>query len=581
MQRSLARVPGALVAVVVTCVALTAAAGPPRSLRLSWARSETAGTMTIAWNTSTEDGTQVRWGLDTTYPNVTDGPAPTLAPGGLGWVHEVTLEGLAPDTVYHYRVGSPMGWSEDFSFRSPPRPDGCTPFSFVALGDNRSDDDRGPSPKWAGILGEAIQDDPAFVINTGDLVRAGEEANQWGVFLEETAAHAAYVPLLPSIGNHDNDSVEGDEAIYNSIFALPPNEANGTEDFYWITYGDAIFVALSTASFEGGAAPYELQAAWLDQVLTEHPKPWKFVFFHHPPYSGYVDLFGLDVNHPPNENDQNPAIVPILDKHHVDIVFNGHNHFYQRFQPLQYSERTPEEGIPVSDAAEGTYYVITGGAGALTYAIDIYMWGLCAFTPGAEACSGKHHYVVVEIDGNKLTYTAVSTAQQLVGSDPANVQVIDFFEIVKPGYVPSCVAPPVDEGPRPDAGATGGPDVTSAGDVTHPDVSTARPDVPAARPDVPVPGPDVAGPGGPDLGHPSAAEDTTQPGVDGRAARTDSRESIDAGVVGEPSARGGCAVGGEPAAPAGLLVLGLFLLTLAGLAFFGAGARRPAVAARG
>jgi hypothetical protein len=575
MRRTFARPAGVIVAVAVTCAALAATAGPPRSLRLSWARSQTAGTMTIAWNTSTEDGTQVRWGLDTTYPNVTDGPPPRLAPGRIGWVHEVTLEGLRPDTVYHYRVGSPMGWSEEFSFRSPPAPDGCTPFSFVALGDNRSDDNRGPSPKWAGILGEAIQDDPAFVINTGDLVKEGKESDQWALFLEETSAHAAYVPLLPSIGNHDDDSVEGDDAIYNTIFALPPNEVNGTEDFYWFTYGDAIFVALSTASFAGGAAPYELQAAWLDRVLTENPKPWKFVFFHHPPYTGYVDLFGLDVNHPPNENDQNPAIVPILDKHHVDIVFNGHNHFYQRFQPLRYSTRNPEEGIPMSDAADGTYYVITGGAGALTYAIDIYMWGLCAFTPGAEACSGKHHYVVVSIDGNRLQYTALTTAQQLLGSDPRNVQVIDSFEIVKPGYAPHCVAPPVDEGPRPDAGST---DVTAPRDVTTPPRDVAVPDVPAPpRPDVPAARPDVPTP---DVG-PPPREDVAQPTVDAGAPGVDTgQHESDAGAIGEPSARGGCAAGSDPLPPAtGLLVLAL-LLGLCGWFRVGAGARRRFSAAR-
>lgn len=557
-----------------------AQASQPRFPRLSWARSETAGTMTIAWNTNREAASQVRYGLDDTYGLIAEGTS-FQAPGDLGWIHEVTLEGLEADTVYHYRVGSVAGWTDDLTFRTPPPPDGCTPFTFIALGDNRSDDNRGSSPKWGGILGEAIVDDPAFVLNTGDLVKEGQEVDQWEVFLGDTSPGAAYVPFFPSMGNHDDDSVQGDDALYNMVFALPHNEETGTEDFYWFTYGDAIFVALSTVSYEGGGAPYQQQAEWLDRVLTEQPKPWKIVFFHHPPYTGYVDLFGLDVNHPPNEKGQNEALGPIFDKHHVDLVFNGHNHFYQRFQPLQYSSANPEEGIPREDPAEGTIYAITGGAGALTYAIDLYMWGLCAFTPGAAVCNGKHHYVQVEIDGATLRYTALTTAQQLLGSDPDNVEIIDSFEIVKSGYAPNCVTPPVDEGPPVDAGPTDihapdagptdagepAPDVVVAPDVPEaPDVPAAT-DVPVAPPDEGVPSADVPAeddvpPAAPDSGE-TPEDDTAKPGgSDDSAGAPDAAAPADAGGTVSESSGGGCAAapGTSPTLPPTLLWLALLAL---------------------
>lgn len=575
-------VAAASLALVVLLGAAAALAAPPRHVRLSWATSDTTGTMTVAWNTSTEVPSQVRYGLDASYGLAAEGTA-TLAPGSLGWVHEVTLIELQPDTVYHYRAGSPQGWTDDLTFRSPPRPDGCTPFSFVALGDNRSDDSRGSSPKWPGILGEAIVDDPAFVLNTGDLVKDGHEGDQWEVFLGDTSPGAALVPLFATPGNHDDDSVQGDGALYNAVFAFPRNEVTGTEDFYWFTYGDAIFVALSTVSFGGGATPYAQQAAWLDDVLTEHPKTWKIVFFHHPPYTGYVDLFGLDVNHPPNENDQNAALVPIFDKHHVDLVFNGHNHFYQRFQPLQYSSANPEEGIPVSDPADGTIYVITGGAGALTYALDLYMWGLCAFTVGAEVCSGDHHYVTVEIDGGTLRFAARTTAQQLFGSDPDNITLIDGFEIVKPGYVSDCAPPPVDAGPTPDAGVAD-TSVADAGatDTGAPD--TGQPVVPDAVVSSDG-GSDGAGvdPGTPDSGAPSqgdvpAAADTgggpSKDGTagsgtgDGAAAGTEVAPLPDAGTPGgtlSTSGGGGCSAAAPAAAPTAPFALAFLLVLWMGL----------------
>ena len=54
------------------------------------------------------------------------------------------------------------------------------------------------------------------------------------------------------------------------------------------------------------------------------------------------------------------AFLDILDKHHVDAVFSGHDHVYARTVPLF-------EGMPVSAASPGTVYVTTGRSGTKTY----------------------------------------------------------------------------------------------------------------------------------------------------------------------------------------------------------------------
>ena len=70
---------------------------------------------------------------------------------------------------------------------------------------------------------------------------------------------------------------------------------------------------------------------------------WKFVMFHHPVYA----------SHPKRES---PALgeawVPVFDKHHVDLVLQGHDHAYLRTYPL----RGPA-GAATAD--QGTTYVVS------------------------------------------------------------------------------------------------------------------------------------------------------------------------------------------------------------------------------
>jgi hypothetical protein len=437
----------------------------PRWLRLSWAGSDASESMAITWNTDTCEATT--W--------VQHGPTPALGidatgtafqgNGGLGCVHEVELLGLAPQATHHYRVGEPGNWSPVHTFTTGPVA-GCGPTSFVVLGDNRSQDNYGPAPQWPDIYAHALESAPDFVIDTGDIVKDGKETLQWINYLHETAELLPLAPHLPSLGNHDEDLKEGDYANYNQVFQLPRNEVTGTEDYYYFTHGDAIFVALSTSTWTGGTLPFQAQADWLDQVLTENPRTWKFVYFHHPIFTSYalLDLIldEIELNHPPNEKNQNPALLPVIDKHHVDIVFSGHNHFYERFSPMT-AGTDPTVGVPAPSPSLGTTYITTGGAGAFTYdevdlaivEIDLTDDLICSSqfqAVGSQICSGRHHFVRVSIDGSQLTGEVIATAAQNFSNDEANVEVLDTFSIVKPVPTVDCSAS--DEEETPDGGDT-------------------------------------------------------------------------------------------------------------------------------
>lgn len=439
---------------IFVTIAVPVLADTAENIRLSYASPSATTTVAITWDSSREnDPSFVEYGEGDSLDQRAYGTV-HQAPGDIGWTHEVSIDGLKPNSRYSYRVGGAGDWSPTYQFKTAPD-DLCTPYNFVVLGDDRSDDDRGASPRWNGIFQESMNSNPLFILNSGDLVMDGQEPEHWKNWLSASDPYLAIAPHMPTMGNHDDGPGEGDGAYYNMIFQLPRNDVSNTEDYYYFTVGNAIVVCLSTQGFSYGSRPFQDQADYLDRVLTENPRMWRFVFFHHPIHTSYIDIFGQEIGAVPNENGQNETLVPVIDRHHVDIVFYGHNHWYERYQPMN-------AGRPVERADEGTYYVVSGGAGAMTYGLLNVIHLFCPGAPGSKICSGDHHFVNIEIDGNRLIHTAHATQTQLVSSSPDNSKILDTFVIEKPwpnGQDP-CAIQPVE--PAPDASDDADPDVHDA-----------------------------------------------------------------------------------------------------------------------
>ncbi len=418
----------------------------PAYVRLSYT-GDTASSMTVSWNTTTAAASEVKLGTSPGNYTQTVPGASFVANAGLGHVHEVTLTGLLPSTKYYYVAGDTAGgYSSEASFTtgSPDDPS-CGKLRFAFVADNRPDPIFGGGQNYPQILAQAAFHQPAFVLNGGDMVIDGDQIDQWLTFLGDTEPVAKNIPFLPTIGNHDNGPGAGNGANYNQIFALPVSagtNGSNTEDYYFFTYGNAIFVSLSTETYTGGSIPFATQAAWLDDVLTQNPKKWKFVFYHKPTYTAEA---AFSISHVPNEANQNAALVPIFDKHHVDVVFASHNHWYERFEPSDCATQgTPGSDKPCSAGAtgfgSGTVYVVSGGAGAFT--VPSF---LCGNLPGRVTCSGDHHYVLVDIENENLKLEAW-------GAFPQPNAVIDSVTIQKSSD--QCAVFPGDAG-VPD-GSTGG-----------------------------------------------------------------------------------------------------------------------------
>ena len=282
----------------------------------------------IAWTTRLgAPGARVRYGTRTgRLTESATGRLRRLGPK-LGTMSEVTLTGLTPSTTYFYRAGgSRGGWSKEYSFRTaPPDHARCGRQRFVVMCDSRGE--RGGntvSGTWPRLLRRAMQFRPLFLLHTGDMLHDGSKAWQWPALLRATAPFGARLPMMFAIGNHDDGPGQGDEANFNKLFHLPRSAASlggsGTEDHYFFVAGHAIFVVLSTSTFTGGKTFLGAQAEWMDRVLSRHPRRWRFVALHYPIYTEHRVF-----NHRPNELGQNAALVPVLNRHHVDVVFQGHN----------------------------------------------------------------------------------------------------------------------------------------------------------------------------------------------------------------------------------------------------------------
>src|SRR5262249_23402175 len=97
------------------------------------------------------------------------------------------------------------------------------------------------------------------------------------------------------------------------------------------------------------------QRAWLANDLATTTRRWKFVFLHQTPYSCANGIASIGSNATVRNN-----WGPLFEYYGVDIVFDGHDHIYERSIPLD--DFADADGTPGSDGRT-TLYVMTGGGG--------------------------------------------------------------------------------------------------------------------------------------------------------------------------------------------------------------------------
>jgi hypothetical protein len=244
--------------------------------------------------------------------------------------------------------------------------------TFAVIGDNGTGD---TEQYELGRQLFAAHQRQAFplVIMVGDNIYGSERPQDFVKKFE-----APYRPLLDagvkfyaSLGNHDSReqryykpyNMEG--KLYYSLKA--PEQ-------------DVRFFALDTTYLD------QPQIEWLEKELGGAKEHWKIPFFHHPPYSS-GGRHGSDPR-------IRAALEPLFIQYGVTVVFTGHDHIYERTKPQH-----------------GITYFVTGSGGKLA--------------PGdlrnnspltARGFDTDQAFMLVNIDGDRLTFQAISRVGRVVDS---------------------------------------------------------------------------------------------------------------------------------------------------------------------
>jgi len=234
-----------------------------------------------------------------------------------------------------------------------------TTFSFVAFGDTRSN-----PVAHQQVVSSILSLAPNFVLHTGDFVADGNDPAQWTTFYSIEHDLLSQIPLYGALGNHEG----GAPCCYFDHFDWPNNKR-----WYSFDYGNVHFVALEIdgyADYSSGSP----QVQWLKNDLAHASQQWKVVFFHIPPYSsGREHGSDLGVR----------AVMELLFRQYgIDLVFNGHDHDYER------------------SVANGITYIVTGGGGAPLYAKG-------QPDPASVYFTSTYHSVQVSVTGMTLAVAGV------------------------------------------------------------------------------------------------------------------------------------------------------------------------------
>jgi 3',5'-cyclic AMP phosphodiesterase CpdA len=243
-----------------------------------------------------------------------------------------------------------------------------------------------------------------FVLMTGDNLYGRETPKDYDkkFAIPYKPIINAGVKFYAALGNHDDDG-----QILYELFNM------GKKKYYSFRPKNGVrFFAIDSNYLD------DKQLDWLDKELAASGSDWKIAFFHHPLYSSGGTHGSADL--------QRELLEPIFLKHGVNVVFAGHEHFYERLKP--------QKGI--------AYFTI--GSSAKLRPGDLKKTAMTAYGNDRD-----YAFMLAEIDGDEM-----------------------YFQVIN------------NKGITLDAGS-----VRRAGNVQPSTTTTSQPVVPQAKPSPRAPGP--------------------------------------------------------------------------------------------
>jgi acid phosphatase type 7 len=337
--------------------------------------------------------------------------APASAAIDAHLVYRASLTGLAPGEDFRYRVlqaGKPV-----FEASARARKPAGQPFRFVLFGDCGQG-----TPSENAVAYQAYLAKPDFVFIPGDIVYSSGRISEYRdrfypTYNADEPGATIGAPLLRSVpfiaapGNHDtalnNYSRFPDALAYFLYWDQPlngPSIPSGTaKATHVLTGSDAAqpvflkgagdrYPRMANFSFNYGNSHWTVLDAntymdWSNPLLREwltkdlaaaQSATWRFVAFHQPGFNSAKEHFAQQYMR---------LLSPLFEANHVDVVFAGHVHNYQRSFPLTFVPAPQPDGAAVGPRGEvagewkldktfrdgatagphGVIYIVSGGGG--------------------------------------------------------------------------------------------------------------------------------------------------------------------------------------------------------------------------
>jgi len=212
-----------------------------------------------------------------------------------------------------------------------------------------------------------------FVIMLGDNMYGGENPKDFQNKFEKPyeALLKTGIKFYASLGNHDVPERQTAYKLFNM----------DGKNYYTFKPRDGVrFFALDSNYMD------KKQLEWFENELKNSGSEWKIPFFHHPIYSS-------GEKHGP-ELELRKVLEPLLIKYGVDVVFAGHEHFYERIKPQKNIQ----------------YFILGSSAklrkGGLADRSEIT----------AKGFDTDNAFMVAEIAGDEMSFQAISRTGTVVDS---------------------------------------------------------------------------------------------------------------------------------------------------------------------
>ena len=353
----------------------------------------------ISWRGLNNSQHKIRWGYTDSYEKgifSVSGKELLIGYAGQeisdGYLFNYTFpDNLKPESIFYYSIYDGLNWCENNTFKTSKDPLSKN-FTFLVGGDIQHNMD-----VWNYATNKIVNtyDDIDFILQTGDFVDNPYKIEQWNNIFKKGEVYLKKFLEYKTIGNHDLDGSN----IFLEQFTMPENKK------WWsFEFGDVLFInLLSNIDFySSDGSEQSQQYQWLLKQLQNSTKKWKVVLFHRPFFC--PDSYGEEM-HPYFD-----TIWKAFDDYGVDVIFNGHMHYYMRTKPIN---RNISINSPVakygSNKDQGRLEIITGNMGSGDYDNKTNLQGFATPIPWyIEKGFMRVHYIKVAVEENKISIYALN-----------------------------------------------------------------------------------------------------------------------------------------------------------------------------